>query len=110
MITTIEHLDPEPRLPFDEEALLSGDPVQLTEELRKLVKTLQELLQGLTIISNHVVDLVGGEAIYSKLKLADGSYPLGTWRLIQVGDSWERQVQEVAGVWRYAGKFSLPIV
>lgn len=108
-MSKIEHLDPDVRLPFDEEALLSGDPVQVTDEQRKLVKTLQELLEKITIISNYAVDLIDGEAIYSKLKNPDGSYPLGTWRLIQVGDNWERQVQLVLGTWTFAGYFGLPV-
>jgi len=109
MTSKLEHLDPHVRLPFDEEALLSGDPVQITDELRKLVKTLQELLEDITIISNYAVDLIDGEAIYSKLKNPDGTYPLGTWRFIQVGDNWERQVQLVLGVWTFAGYFGLPV-
>jgi len=108
-MSKIEHLDPDVRLPFDEEALLSGDPVQVTDEQRKLVKTLQELLEKITIISNYAVDLIDGEAIYSKLKNPDGSYPIGTWRLIQVGDNWERQVQLVLGTWTFAGYFGLPV-
>jgi len=108
-MSKITHLDPDVQLPFDEEALLSGDPVQITDEQRKLVKTLQELLEKITIISNYAVDLIDGEAIYSKLKNPDGSYPLGTWRLIQVGDNWERQVQLVLGEWEFAGYFGLPV-
>jgi len=95
-------------LPFDEEALLSGDPVRITDEQRKLVKTLQELLEKINVVSNYAVDLVSGEAIYSKLKNPDGTYPIGTWRLIQVGDNWERQVQLVLGEWTFAGYFGLP--
>jgi len=109
MTTKIVHLDPDVRLPFDEEALLSGDPVRITDEQRKLVKTLQELLEKITIVSNHAVDLFDGEAIYSKLKNPDGSYPIGTWRLIQVGDNWERQVQQILGTWTFAGYFGLPV-
>ena len=106
---TIEKIDPDVMIPFNEEAILTGDPVKIAEEWRQLVKTLQDLLEKITLVSNYSLDLYDGEAIYSKLKLADGTYPIGTWRLIQVGDNWERQVQEVLGVWTFAGYFGLPV-
>lgn len=109
MPSKLEHLDIDIELPYDEEALLSGDPVRVSEYLLNLVKVLQELLEKITIVSNYSIDLVSGEAIYSKLKLVDGNYPIGTWRLIQVGDNWERQVQEVLGVWTFAGDFERPV-
>ena len=105
----LEKLDIDVRIPYDEEALKSGDPVQLSEYLLELVKTLQEFLGKIAVVSNYAIDLVDGEALYSKLKLADGSYPLGTWRLIQVGDNWQRQVQLALGDWTFAGDFEKPI-
>ncbi len=108
-MSILEHLDTDVRIPYDEEALLSGDPVRIADYQRQLVKTLQELLEKITVMANLVLDVADGEAVYSKLKLADGSYPLGTWRLIQVGDNWERQVQQVLGVWTFAGDFERPI-
>lgn len=109
MTSKIEHLDIDPQVPYDEEALLSGDPVKLAEEQLRLVKFLQEILEKITIATNYVIDLGGGDAIYSKLKQVDGTYPLGTWRLIQVGNNWERQVQLVIGEWTFAGDFELPV-
>lgn len=109
MSPKLEHLDIEVRLPYDEEALLSGDKNRIADEWLELIKTLQELLEKITVVANYSLDLYDGEAIYSKLKLADGSYPLGTWRFIQVGDNWERQVQQVLGVWTFAGDFEIPI-
>lgn len=108
MVSKIEHLDIDPQVPYDEEALLSGDPVKLAEEQLRLVKFLQEILEKISIATNHVIDLGGGDAIYSKLKQADGTYPLGTWRLIQIGNNWERQVQLVIGEWTFAGDFERP--
>ena len=106
---TLERIDTDVKIPYDEDALLSGDPTKIADEWRELVKTLQELLEKITVAANYALDLVDGEAIYSKLKNADGSYPLGTWRLIQVGDNWERQVQLVFGTWTFAGYFGLPV-
>jgi len=96
-------------MPWDREALESGDPMRQAEYLKKLVKTLETLLQQIVVISNYSIDVVDGAAIYSKLKNADGSYPLGTWRLIQVGDDWQRQVQLTANTWTLAGAFERPL-
>lgn len=109
MPSKIERLPTDVQLPFDEESLLSGDKDRIAGEWLILVKTLQELLEKITIAGNYALDLVSGDAIYSKVKNPDGNYPLGTWRLIQVGDNWERQVQEVLGVWKFAGRFGLPL-
>ena len=106
---TVERIDTDVKIPFDEDALLSGDPAKIADEWRELVKTLQDLLEKITVAANYALDLVDGEAIYSKLKNTDGSYPIGTWRLIQVGDNWERQVQLVVGAWTFAGYFGLPV-
>lgn len=109
MPVKLDHLDPDVRLPFDEEILLSGDRVKITEEHRKLVKILQDLLEKITTQVNYELDFFDGEALYSKLKNPDGNYPIGTWRLIQVGDNWERQVQIAIGNWDFAGHFGRPV-
>ncbi len=109
MTSKLEHLDTEVRLPYDEEALLSGDKNRIADEWLELIKTLQDLLEKITVVANFNLDLYDGEAIYSKLKLADGNYPIGTWRFIQVDDNWERQVQLVLGTWTFAGYFGLPV-
>lgn len=98
MASILEKLDTDVKLPFDEDALKSGDPVRVADYIRELVKTLQELLGPITEISNYSVDLVDGEAIYYALQSADGTYPNGTWRSIQVGDNLELQVK-IAGIW-----------
>ncbi len=94
----LEKLDTDVRIPYDEAALMSGDPVRIADYLLELVKTLQELLEKITTISNYSVDLVDGEASYYALPLADGSYVNGTWRTIQVGDNLETQVK-IVGTW-----------
>ena len=107
MGSKLEKLDVEVRLPYDEEALLSGDPVRIAEEWLELVKTLQELLEKITVASNYALDLVDGEAIYYALKQSDGTYPNGTWRRIQVGDNLEDQVK-IAGTWTFAQRRKRP--
>ncbi len=106
---TIEKLDSDVEIPYDEEVILSGDPARLAEYLLDLVKTLQDLLEKITTVANFNVDLDDGEAIYSKLKNADGNYPLNTWRLIQIDKDWVRQVQLEIGTWTTAGSFEVPI-
>ena len=97
------------RIPFDRDAIISGDPVKLTEYLLELAEFLQMLLQSITDAANLTVDLMDGDAIYSKAKLTDGSYPIGTWRLKQVGNNWQRQVQLTLGTWTVAGDFEVPV-
>ncbi len=94
----LEKLDTEVRLPYDEEALLSKDPVRIADYLLELVKATQELLEKLTIISNYSVDLATGEAAYYALPQDDGTYPDGTWRRKQVGDNLEDQ-KKIDGAW-----------
>lgn len=94
----LEHLDTDVKIPFDEDALLSGDPVRTADYLLELVKTIQELFEKLTRVANYAVDLVDGEAVYFSLKSSDGTYPDGTWRRIQVGDNLELQCK-IEGEW-----------
>ena len=108
MGSKLEKLDTDVRIPFDEEALLSGDPVRIAEEWLELVKTLQELLEKITVASNYALDLVDGEAIYYALKQSDGTYPDGTWRRIQVGDNLEDQVK-IDGTWTFVQRRERPL-
>lgn len=91
MTATIEKLDEEVRIPYDKEALLSKDPKRIAEYMLELVKTLQERIEDLTTVANYGVDLNDGEALYLGLKSADGTYPIGTWRLIVVSNSLQMQ-------------------
>lgn len=106
---TTKRLTKDFKIPFNRDAIISGNPAQLTSYLLELADFLQLLLQDITAAANLTVDLVDGDAIYSKSKLADGNYPLGTWRLKQVGDNWQRQVQLTLGDWTFAGDFERPV-
>lgn len=107
-MSKLEHLDTDVRIPFDEEALVSGNPVRITDYMLELVKTLQELLEKITTVANYAIDLVDGEAIYYALKQSDGTYPDGTWRSIQVGDNLEQQVK-IDGIWTKAHERERPV-
>ena len=109
MTSTIERVEEEIRIPYDEPAIRSGNPVQLANYILSLVKVLQRLLEDHSQAINLTVDSFDGEALYLATKNPDGTYPIGTWRFIQVGNNLERQVQLTLGVWTFAGDFERPI-
>ena len=108
MASILEKVDPDLKVPFDREALLSGDPKQLTDYMRKLVKVLQELLEKVITAANFGIDLNDGEALYIGTKNEDGDYPNGTWRLIKSGDNLQRQCK-ISGTWTVAGDWERPV-
>lgn len=95
------------RIPYDEKALLSGNPKELAAYMLELAETIQRLLRQLTETINTVL-IADEDALYTNPKNPDGSYPLGTWRFIVVGDNLERQVQITLNVWTFAGDFERP--
>ncbi len=105
----LERLDLDFKLHFDEAAILSGNPEQLKRYLLVLIKQLQDLFEQINNLTNLVVDITDGGAIYSQPKQADGTYPLGTWRLIQVDNDWQRQVQLTVNNWTFGGAFERPV-
>ncbi len=106
---TLERLDLDFKLHYDDAAILSGDPEKLSKYILILVKQLQELFEQINNLTNLVVDISDGSAIYSQAKQADGTYPIGTWRLIQVDNDWQRQVQLTVGTWTFGGAFERPV-
>lgn len=108
MSSKIEKIDTDVRIPYDEQALQSGNPYLLSEYLLTLVKTLQELLEKIAIAANYAIDLVDGEAVYYALKNSNGEYPDGTWRRIQVGDNLEDQVK-INGTWTLVQRRERPV-
>ena len=108
MGSVLERLDVDVQIPYDEEALLSGNPQKIADYMRELVKAIQDRFEENAEITNYGVDLNDGEALYLGLKNSAGEYPNGTWRLIMNGDNLERQVK-IAGTWTFAGAFERPI-
>ena len=90
-------------LPYDEIAILSGDPQRLADYLRELVKVNEEYLKDIVSATNLGIDLVSGDAVYYALKDKDGNYPVYTWRRLQVGDNLEDQIltggDSTSGTW-----------
>ncbi len=93
MATVLERIDTDFKIPYDEEALASGDPARIATYLLELAETLQLLLRNIADVANFSLDLADGDAVYYALPGSDGEYPDGTWRRIQVGDNLEDQVK-----------------
>ena len=108
MTSTLERLDTDFKIPFDEQALLSKDPVLITRYMLELAQTLQLLLEKITTAANYAIDLADGDAVYYALRDSDGEYPDGTWRRIQVGDNLEDQVL-INSVWTFVQKRERPV-
>lgn len=94
----VDFLDRDTILPYDEDALLSGDATAVAEYTLELVNTIQEILLALTAATNKIVSSVVGDAIYYAPASPDGTYPNGTWRRIQVGENLELQ-KKISGNW-----------
>lgn len=103
---SIEKIDADTRLPFEEDVLLGGDQQKITEYFFDLVETLQSILDNVIVAANFSLDLTDGDAVYYALKDANDNYPVGTWRRIQVGDNLEDQVllggDSTTGTWTMA--------
>ena len=103
---SIEKLDEDLKLPFEEAVFTSEDPAQIAAYMLKLVETLQGLLRQNANVTNFNIDLNDGEAIYYQLKSSDGTYPKGSWRRIRIGDNLEDQVllngNSLTGTWTTA--------
>ena len=108
MTGPLEKLDIDFKIPYDEVALLSKNPVRIAEYMLELAETLQLLLERITTVANFGLDLFDGEAVYYAIRDSDGEYPDGTWRRIQVGDNLEDQVK-INGTWTQAQIRERPI-
>ena len=99
MAEVLEKLDPDFRIPYDEAAIKSGDPIRLADYNLELVKTLEELLRRLTDVANFALSLSDGGIVYYALPDSiTGAYPDGTWRRLQVGSSLVDQ-KLIDGTW-----------
>ena len=99
MVNVVERIDLDTVLPWDEEAIKSGDPARMAEYMLELTEALQEIISSVASIANAAVTLVTSTENYYDLPDEFGDYPIGTWRRVQVGDNLEDQVQLTLGVW-----------
>lgn len=110
MTTSIlTRIDPDFKIPYDEAAILSGDPKRLAAYFLEFAETLQLVLRKLSDRANFAIDLADGAAVYYALPNEDGDYPVDTWRTIQVGDNLEDQIQLTAGTWTTAFTRERPV-
>jgi len=103
---TIERLDEDVRLPFDEPALLSEDPQLLRDYIQQLVKTLQDIIERFTQVANLGLDLNDSNVRYFGARSSDGSYPDGTWRIIKVDENDFQLQKKISGDWVKNAKWS----
>ena len=97
MTSVLERISPDFKIPYDADALASGDPARIAAYLLELADTLQLLLRDIVDVANASLALADGDAVYYALPGSDGEYPDGTWRRIQVGDNLEDQ-KKINGV------------
>ena len=81
-------------LPFDYDAITSGDPERLADYIRELIESLQNIQTRVVKVANLILDFGAGGPIYFDLPDENGLYPVGTWRILMVGTVLERQVLE----------------
>ncbi len=106
---TITRVSRDFKIPYDEDALLSGDPARVAAYMLEFAETVELLLSELNDVSNLSVALADGGAAYYSLPDEDGNYPIGTWRTIQVGTNLEHQVQLTLNVWTSAKTTERPV-
>ncbi len=109
MTAVIEKLSPDFTIPYDVDALESGNPERVAIYLLELAQTLQDMLRDIIDRTNFVIALADGDAVYYALPGSDGTYPVGTWRTKQVGDNLEDQVQLALGTWTFVHKRERPV-
>lgn len=104
---TIRRIDQDITLPFEEEAILSRDPARLAAFLKRFKNELERQLEANRDTTNLLVDNTDGVGLYSRAKDSTGQYPIGTWRLVQDGDNWVREVLTDinADTWTLAGRW-----
>jgi hypothetical protein len=105
MTSTLDRLDTDFRLPFDEDIIVNGSRQQLADYLRRLIKAIQEFHEKVIQTTNLSIDLADGEAVYFGTKNSSGEYPNNTWRLIQTGGDLEIQ-KKISGEWTKIAKHS----
>ena len=98
-VNVIERIDLDTTLPWDEDAIKSGDPIRMAEYMLELTEALQQVISNIASISNASVTFVTATEKYYDTPDEFGNYPLGTWRRVQVGNNLEDQVQLTQGVW-----------
>jgi len=98
---SIERLDEEIILPYNQEAILSKDRERLNEYIKQLIGDLERFrLRDIHERLNLLIDLTGAGAIfYLGTKDSTGDYPNGTWR-INGSSSTAYLIQvKIAGTW-----------
>lgn len=108
-VNVIERIDLDLKLPWDEEAIKSGDPNRTADYLLELTEALQAVIGNIASIANASVTIITSTEKYYDVPDENGDYPLGTWRRVQVDDNLEDQVQLTQDVWTTAHTRERPV-
>ena len=81
-IETVEDI----KIPYYEKQILSGEPEQLNDWARDLVKSLQTWADTITSATNQQLNMSNSDAVYWGSIDGTGDWVDGTWRLIKIDD------------------------
>ena len=105
-LTDIDKVNTEVTLPYWPTYILSGDPNELDEYLRILLKSLQDIQDSIVTAVNFGIDLSDTNTRYFGTKNTSGVYPDGTWRITKI-DSDDFEVQKkIDGTWTQMSKWT----
>ena len=107
LLADIDRVNEEVDLPYWPSHILSGDPNQLNEYFRILLKSLQDITDEIITVVNLGVDLDDTDVRYFGTKDSSGDYADGDWRIIKVSsDDFELQ-KLISSIWTQQMKWSV---
>ena len=102
-INNVEEL----RVPYYENQITSGDPGQLNDWVRDLVKSLQAWSDQITNVTNQQLNQDNSDATYwGSIDGVTGDWIDGTWRLIKIADNDMQMQKRINGVFVKNAKWS----
>jgi len=106
LLADIDRVNEDVRLPYWPDYILSGDPNDLDQYFKILVKALQDIQDEIITTVNLGVDLDDTDVRYFGTKDGDGNYSDGDWRIIKVSAE-DFEVQKlISGTWTQMSKWS----
>jgi hypothetical protein len=107
LLADIDRVNEDVTLPYWPDYILSGDPNELDEYFKILIKALQDIQDKIVTAVNLGVDLDDTDIRYFGTKDTSGNYSNGDWRLIKVSaDDFELQ-KLISGTWTRQMKWSV---
>ena len=107
LLADIDRVNEDVSLPYWPDYILSGDPNELDEYFKILIKSLQDIQDAIVTTVNLGVDLSDTDIRYFGTTDINGDYADGDWRIIKVGsDDFEIQ-KLISGTWTQQAKWSV---